>query len=360
MAFPNRFTFLLGLAAVAFATGCSSSPTKPTTPPPDPYPDGPKVLCPAAPPAATSANGSPMTVQYGTPTASGGAPQVTVSCAPASGSTFNVGTTTVTCTAQDSRQRTDACSFSVVVLQPPKIQLTRFAAFGDSITWGENGAVFAPAGVPDRLRPYFQVSQNYPAVLYSTLQGRYSTQSIKVGNFGAPGEYASSGDTRARFSSIARSGEYDVILLMEGSNDIGDGLGGAAISSLRSMIRDGLSRGVKVYLGTIPPMDGASCCPRRGSAAPLVPGYNDQLRALASSEGVPLVDVYAALADSPLTYLSADGLHPNEAGYAKIADRFFTTIKTNLEVTTTTSSSPGSFLAVPQSGSPYSGFRRRP
>jgi len=31
-------------------------------------------------------------------------------------------------------------------------------------------------------------------------------------------------------------------------------------------------------------------------------------------------------------YIGVDGLHPNEAGYAKIADLFFQAIQANLEV----------------------------
>ncbi len=119
-----------------------------------------------------------------------------------------------------------------------------------------------------------------------------------VSNQGIPGEYAKDRDTQSRFSSVVRSGGYDVVLLMEGSNDLGDGFASAAIASLRSMVRDAKSRGVKPFIATIPPMDGSSCCPRRGSAAPLVPGFNDQIRGIASDEGIPLVDVYAALSSS--------------------------------------------------------------
>jgi FtsP/CotA-like multicopper oxidase with cupredoxin domain len=47
----------------------------------------------------------------------------TVVCVPPSGSTFPVGTTTVTCTATDSANQTSQCSFDVTVLdkEPPKI-----------------------------------------------------------------------------------------------------------------------------------------------------------------------------------------------------------------------------------------------
>ena len=54
------------------------------------------------------------------------------------------------------------------------------------------------------------------------------------------------------------------------------------------------------------------------------------------AEGVTLVDVYQGFGGN-LGYLGPDGLHPSADGYAKIADLFFTAIKSTLE----TSSSSG-------------------
>lgn len=304
-----------------------------------------------------------MPVAYGTATTSGGAPPVALTCTPESNSTFKIGTTAVTCTATDARQRADACTFNIVVLQPPKVQFARYAAFGDSITWGENGIANAAYGyLPYELRPHFQVMQNYPTLLYQSLAARYSTQSISVGNFGAPGEKASDSATRPRFSSVLRTGAWDVVLLMEGSNDVSaqdSRTIAAAIEGLRTMVRDAKSRNVLPFLATIPPMDGSACCPRRGSAAPLVPGFNDQIRSVAASEGVPLVDVYAAFPSPASAYLSVDGLHPNEQGYGKIADTFFGAIKDKLEIKPATTAMPTTTLAVPQSASPYTPARRR-
>ena len=64
----------------------------------------------------------------------------------------------------------------------------------------------------------------------------------------------------------------------------------------------------------------------RGLAWSLVPMINDQIRALAASEGVPLVDVYQAFGGDVTTLIGFDGLHPTAAGYAKIADIFFNSI----------------------------------
>jgi lysophospholipase L1-like esterase len=344
---------------LALAVSACASPTKPSTPPVDPYPEGPHILCPATPDAFTSRDGQSMSIQYGTPTSTSGAPPVSIACTPASGSLFPIGTTHVGCTATDGRQRTDVCAFNVSVLAPPKLTVTRFVAFGDSITWGENGAITAYE-VTSVIRPHFQVPKTYPTVLYQSLATRYTTQGILVSNQGIPGEYAKDADTQARFSSIVRSGGFDVVLLMEGSNDLGDGFASSAIAALRSMVRNAKANGVKPFLATVPPMDGSSCCPRRGSAAPLVPGFNDQIRGVASDEGIPLVDVYGALSGSVSQYIGPDGLHPNDTGYQKIGETFFNAVKTNLEVKSSTTRLPTTTtLAAPAAARPGSPVRQR-
>jgi hypothetical protein len=71
--------------------------------------------------AATSATGAVVTY---TSSASGGCPPVTINCNPPSGSTFAIGTTTVTCTASDACGQTANCSFTVTVNPPTQITLT--------------------------------------------------------------------------------------------------------------------------------------------------------------------------------------------------------------------------------------------
>ena len=74
----------------------------------------PTITCPAN----VTANGSgPTVVNYPAPTANDNCPGVTAACVPASGSSFPLGTTTVTCTASDASQISpDAtCTFTVTV-----------------------------------------------------------------------------------------------------------------------------------------------------------------------------------------------------------------------------------------------------
>lgn len=274
-----------------------------------------------------SSNNQPTVVVYGSATTARGAPPVSLSCTPASLTVFPIGLTTVTCTATDARQRTASCTFGVTVVAPPAISIARFVAFGDSITLGEDGNAAAS------VRPTVVVpaAKTYPGALQRTLASRYTAQTPTVDNRGVGGERLASDDTRSRFSSVIGSGLYDAVLIMEGANDVADRDDrtiAAAIASLRQMVRDARNRGVRAYLATIPPeVPGGS----RALAWSYVPPFNDQVRALATSEGVTLVDVYQGLIPDTNRFIGADGLHPTEEGFAKIADVFFEALKGTLE-----------------------------
>jgi lysophospholipase L1-like esterase len=264
-------------------------------------------------------------------------------CFPQSGSSFRVGATAVTCIATDAVQRASSCTFLVTVKPPPRLLLTRFVAFGDSITWGEDGrnslrSLVSPGSVYPKVR--FPLSQQYPNVLQQELAARYTLQAPTVGNAGWPGEALMDPATMPRFSSVV-GGPYDVVLLMEGANDLADATLLPALANLRQMLRNAKHAGVRPYLATISPENPNGCCPDRGLSAALVPGLNDQIRSLAASEGVPLVDVYQALNSDVNTFIGFDGLHPTAAGYAKIADVFFAAIVQTLEVPAATTLATG-------------------
>ena len=282
---------------------------------------------------------------YGATTTSLGAPPVTTECTPASGSTFPVGTTTVTCTATDARQRTDSCAFTVTVTPPPRISLTRFLAFGDSMTAGEVVDLnsFRGLAVRDDL--------SYPTDLRITLASRYTAQTTTVVNGGRSAEAIVNDRAPSRLSSYLATRQYDVVVILEGANDIGSRDSRdipPAINGLRTMVRDAASRGVRPFLGTLPPANPNGCCPNRGLAWSLVEPFNAQLKAMASAENVPVADVFQAFSGD-FSLLGSDGLHPNAAGYQRIADTFFLVIKQNLELPPTaslTGSLP--FFALPR------------
>lgn len=218
----------------------------------------------------------------------------------------------------------------------PELEVTRFVAFGDSMTWGEDGTV--PSGLtPQRsniFRPTVQVSQPYPVLLQQQLAARYVSQSPTVENQGKPAEAVTNPGTFPRFSALMTSGAYDVVLIMEGANDLfgaGDSsIDPDVIAGLHQMIALARQLGVRPYLATIPP-EHDGCCPDRGAAWMLVPEFNNRIRSLAAQDGVPLVDVNLALAGEVAGNIGADGLHPTQAGYEIIAATFFDVVKRTLE-----------------------------
>src|SRR6185503_3233486 len=72
--------------------------------------------CPSSISVNTPTNSCQATVNYTTPTAAG-CPTPTVSCSPQSGTSFNKGVTTVTCTASNAAGTADdaTCTFTVTV-----------------------------------------------------------------------------------------------------------------------------------------------------------------------------------------------------------------------------------------------------
>lgn len=348
------------LLACALAASCAKTPVAPTVPPVAP----PVISCPASQ-SLTSPLATPMSVVYSPPSVAGGASPITTSCTPVSGSTFPVGSTTITCTATDAQQRASSCSLTVSVTVPARLRLTKFVAFGDSITWGEDGQNALTAdngGVLTFVRSIVLNGFQYPTVLQNSLMGRYALQidSLAVRNQGCPGESASDSLSPAcgiqavqRFTTAIQG--QQAVLIMEGSNDLyfayreGNSVTEAALVNLQKMIRAAKSAGVVPYLATVPPMNPNACTPLcRGFAANLVAAFDDRIRLLATSEGITLVDVHKAF-NGDFTLLSQDGLHPNAFGYARIADTFFQSIRGSLELTTLSG-------APTQSPIPLSGF----
>jgi lysophospholipase L1-like esterase len=326
----------LALPGPLMLAACSETPAQPASPTPPivtpPAVAAPSLACPA-PVSVTSPSGAPFPVPYPPATVTGGTAPTTLTCAPPSGSTFQVGSTAVTCTVTDQAGRTATSGFSVTVTAPPSLTRTRFLAFGDSITWGEDGRNSSTIVAASTLRPRVQLpsADTYPGALSALLAARYTAQSPTILNAGKPGEAVTDPATFPRYVSYTSSRAYDVVLLMEGANDLA-GHGFSEITAgLDQMIRDAQSRGMKVLLATIPPQNPDGSDPLdRGVEASLVSPFNDQVRALAVSKGIPLVDVYRAF-NGQLSLIGSDGLHPTAAGYHLIAETFFAAIKQNLE-----------------------------
>lgn len=312
-------------------TGCSS-PTAPSAPPAAPNPTPQLSLtCPGAT-SAGSLHGGPVPVSFGQPAAAGGREPIQVSCTPASGTPFPIGTTTVQCTATDAVLQTASCSFAVTVAVVPRLSHTKFLAFGDSFTAGEIGVptgqrladgtpVFALAVVP---------GNSYPTQLTTLLRARYvgQVEQIAVVNAGLPGELTEDGVKR--LPGVMRSAAPDVLLLLEGINDLNT-YGAAGVSKaalgVDMMAKEGRYRGARVFVATLAPAGTGPKAP----PATLISQLNARIRDTARGEGAVLVDVHAALAADIARYMGPDGLHPNAAGYQKMADTFYDAIRAAFE-----------------------------
>jgi lysophospholipase L1-like esterase len=306
----------LSCLAVVGAARCGG-PTAPSYVPP-------ALSCPA-PLNAQSLDGNPAQVTFPAPVVSGGTPPVTTTCTPASGSIFPVGGTTVTCAAVDADQRAAAsCAFNVTVAVVPRISATSFLAFGNSITEGKNGNDLNGADLPD----------NYPEDLRSMLAARYVAQTISMTNKGCGGE-VTNGTTLCGAGGVFRLPELlDSLhpLIEEGVNDLANDDSDAVppmINDLRDMVRDAQARNIQVFLATLlPQRPGGS----RANSPDLIPGANDRIRLMAATQGVPVVDLYQGFNGSPDPYIGADGLHPTEQGYQKVAQIFFDVLSAALTV----------------------------
>lgn len=328
-----RRLLFCALVALTFGIGCNS-PSAPTPPPPPPPPpDAPSLSCgDDLSRTTTDANGARVTFE--TPQAQNGQTPVTVACSPASDTVFPMGTTTVSCTATDALQRQATCSFNVTVARLPQLSRTRFLAFGDSVTAGEvtvpTGALVLGRGGASR--QVVVPSASYPTVLERTLRGRYSAQAsvISVANYGLPGEKVV--DARPRFISALNAVRPEVVLLMGGYNDIPSGADGAAsgaANEMRLMAAEARSRGMRVFIATLTPS-----VPGRFRAISqfLLLDYVQRIRAVAAAEDAVLVDLYQQMLPDAERYIGVDGLHPNEAGYTRMADLFFQAIQNTFEV----------------------------
>ena len=190
---------------------------------------------------------------------------------------------------------------------PPVLGVTSVLAFGDSMTEGTVSPSL-PLTALDAGKP-----ESYPFKLQTLLTSRYTSQTITVLNAGKAGERASDG--RGRLWSNLRDTSPQVLLLMDGANDLLAGASvGATVNAMEDMVRDARGRGVQVLVLNLPPERASG---RRGGAAAAVPLYNSTLAEMAAKKGARIVDVYGQF---DVALIGEDGLHPTEAGYARLAE----------------------------------------
>ncbi|HEX5475556.1 MAG TPA: GDSL-type esterase/lipase family protein [Vicinamibacterales bacterium] len=211
---------------------------------------------------------------------------------------------------------------------PPTLKVTRILCFGDSMTYG----VTKPAPTFQLLDAGLPVS--YPYKLQTLETARYTDQTITVMNAGQAGEDAGTGGApgRDRLPGVLGEAAPDVLLLMEGANDLNaiprDVVSENAavqhiVDAMEDMVRASQYRNVPVMLATLPPQRPG------GKSSPYLDQYNRGLRAMAKKKGAMLVDVNAQF---PVDLIGNDSLHPTEAGYEKLAEIFQAALAAAYEV----------------------------
>ena len=304
------------VAALAIAAACGSD--GPITPPPPPA--AAQITCPA-PILIEGLASTAMALPYPAPTTTGGAQPVSVACTPAAGAEFPLGETIVTCTATDGLGRQASCSFAVTLRHRP-FALTRYLAFGDSITEGENGRPFG-------LVPFIDLPNAYPTLLQRMFTERVPDQSITVYNHGLGGERAVRNGFRLR-DSIAET-RAEVLLLLEGINDLN---GGEDPSDVMFAIRDSIRRahelGVQyVFVSTILPVAPENCgtpppnCRGRFAELDVIEETNERIRGIVPATGGHLVDPFDLFMANRATYIDIDGLHVRPDGNRALANAFW-------------------------------------
>jgi lysophospholipase L1-like esterase len=283
----------------------------------------PSISCPAD--ITTDVDQAPQVISYTTPTVSGGAVPVATNCSIASGSPLPAGTNDIICTATDAMQRRAQCVFHVTVTVVSKLAGTKFLAFGDSITWGETAQPVASS-----IHVYDPVN-NYPVVLQGLLRERYAPQAsdIAVVNGGEQGETAVGGE--GRLVDEVRRQQPDVLLLMEGINDInGKASPTTMATSIRADIARAFQHGTRLVLVStlLPEVPGRF----RAYNPEGVADANDAIRDAVAREGGILVDSFAVFDPQKELLIGDDGLHPTAEGYRRLAETFLSAIEQNFQM----------------------------
>jgi len=120
---------------------------------------------------------------------------------------------------------------------------------------------FGAAVCPDLLSTTSQVPRpfqidpqaSWPTQLQAMLTRRYLTQTPVIEDYGCNGESTAAGLVRLR--RILPTSQAQVMLLLEGANDIVSGTSAiaAAVANLDSMVNYARGRGLRVVVATLPP-----------------------------------------------------------------------------------------------------------
>jgi lysophospholipase L1-like esterase len=133
-----------------------------------------------------------------------------------------------------------------------------------------------------------------------------------------------------RLPPILRSLAPEIVVLLEGVNDI-TFLEPRRVTQVagyvNTMAHDARFAGAQVIICTLPPQRPGGL---RAADPAAVSSYNQALRDVARGEAATLVDFANDFGN--LSLIGADGLHPTEAGYSRMADILFDSVRRTFEM----------------------------
>jgi lysophospholipase L1-like esterase len=189
----------------------------------------------------------------------------------------------------------------------------RYLAFGDSITSGDGS----------------RGSRGYRAELQARLRDAWGI--AEVVNGGEPAGRSDRGADRLPEGLARWRPAY--VLVLYGTNDWNRHEchyvpGCFAVPNLRRMVQAARAAGTIPVVATLPPVNplyNGSLAAERNA---WVTGINAGIRTMVREEGAVLADVHAQFpeAEPALPPLFADHVHPNDAGYERLAEAFYRAI----------------------------------
>ncbi len=187
-----------------------------------------------------------------------------------------------------------------------------YTAFGDSIT---NGVVYDPER---------RTSAGYRDPLQQMLRAFFGIGTVF--NAGVDGESTAEG--LGRIDNAIRAQDTDVVLIMEGTNDIVDVVDVATIAfNLRRMVQRSYEENPDIlpYLAQLPPRFDPGPEGFDGPGHGRIDELNALMPAIGEHEGAAIVDMNTSLDGNP--ELMSDPLHPSVAGYEVMAVQWYDAIR---------------------------------
>jgi lysophospholipase L1-like esterase len=279
----------------------------------------------------TGVSSPSQAVTFAPPTVTQGAAPVNVTCAPASGASFPLGTTPVSCTATDAVARQATCTFNTT-LKGLAITAKKYDTVGDSFTEGENGRL-----------AFLDIPNAYPTKLQADFDASYPNQGIAVINRGKSGDTVEV--TVEKVKSFLPADRPDAVLILTGFNNlltggckIADGQNPLCNNAIKAVdvgvhdcirkIKESPVPNAYIFISTLTP-SGPLVPPTndRRLRSDAITQTNDRIKQAAAASGAIVVDPYPLFQGHEAEYIDNDGLHPRPAGSQVIADTFFAAIQ---------------------------------